>query len=765
MKNIKQGTFFFSLFLSFMFFLLIPIIIMVTFFKWNVESKMTDQLTRSTTQNMSIIQIHLENQFRKCIDKAWAMNNSPELTALDNINLENYNEDGDSIFKIRDMIEVLSSIKNENSSVYSVFYLNCNKDYIITSEGEFAALSEFKGINQLDSLSQVTQITVANTNVYSKPPISNQYSSQYTSCVTLACPIRQYQSSDRQILLINMQEEAVNQYLLQNRMYVEGDTYIIDQDGKMVSGTWKDFLGQSLSEHVYIPDILKAESKTGYMDYTDQQGKHMVSFLKSELFPWTYVNIQPITTFETSITQMWTTLRIIVILLGIAGIFLAYFISQKLYQPVGNIVHLLDDKLSTIKFKDKNELKLITKLVEDITRNEREIKGILQKSQEDLRKLAFLRTVSGGGQLTDHQKIVTKEYFVCLLFRINPPASILENHKLNFSYLFIQEYESVISQYIEGFAVLLNDGTIASIIYTDASNIHRIFDIIQQIHVELRQKLAGWGPTPFSLGVGEVYQEPSQIHTSFLEAKEALQYNLVSSNSAPIYYFEIEDRNQEYFYPDSNIHRLCNYMESNDQEGFAKELSNIMLLIRQKNLTYDNIIYILYQILGEIVNYLLSCNIQTSQIFQNTNEIFQNVTEFDSIDEIYQWFLDIFEKISVYQNSNEQFKQKYFSAIETIISENFDKSDLDLSFVADKVGLSYSHLRKKFKEYFSCSFPDYVNQKRIAKAKDLLCQTDDTIETISETVGFNSYQAFSRAFKKAEGITPGQYRESQPHRS
>jgi sensor domain CHASE-containing protein len=68
--NIKRNSFFLSLFLSFMFFLLIPIIVIMLFFKWNVEQKMTEQLVNSTTQNMSIIQIHLENEFRKCIDDA-----------------------------------------------------------------------------------------------------------------------------------------------------------------------------------------------------------------------------------------------------------------------------------------------------------------------------------------------------------------------------------------------------------------------------------------------------------------------------------------------------------------------------------------------------------------------------------------------------------------------------------------------------------------------------------------------------------------------
>ncbi|MGI5894730.1 MAG: helix-turn-helix domain-containing protein [Candidatus Merdivicinus sp.] len=685
---------------------------------------------------------------------------------MDSIDIKNYNESGESIYKIKDMIAVLSSIKDENASVSSVYYIDAKKNYMITSDGEFSILSDYKGMNNLEEISQFQKTTILNTNVFLKSSITNQFTSQYTPCITLACPIRQYQSSHQQLLLINIKEESINQYLLQNRMYVEGDTFIIDEEGKMVSGIWKEFLGKSLTGYSYINKILTSEANTGYIHYESQDESRIVSFLKSELFPWTYINMQPITTFEISITRMWTTLWIIIVILSLIGMLLAYFISEKLYQPVGNIVHLLDDKLSTIKFKDKNELKLITHLVEDITQNEREIKEILEKNQADLRKLAFLRAVSGGySREKDQERIILKEYFVCLLFSINTHTSVVENCKLDFRYVFIQECETIITKYMDGYAVLLNNGDIAAVIYTDTANAHKIFEVIQKIYAELIQRFGEQESDPFYLGVGEVYRDPSQIQASFLEAKEALQYQLISRSNAPIYYFEIQDRDQEYMYPESNITRLCNYMESNDEQGFAEELSNIMLLIRQSHLSYDNIIYILYQILGEIVNYLLSCNIQTSQIFQNSSEIFQNVTEFYNLDEIYSWFLDVFRKISSYQNTNEQFKQKYFHAIEAIISDHYDKGDLDLSYVAEKVGLSYSHLRKKFKEYFHCSFPDYVNQKRILKAKELLLHTDDTIEMISDAVGFISYQAFSRAFKKAEGITPGQYRENQAHKA
>ena len=312
---------------------------------------------------------------------------------------------------------------------------------------------------------------------------------------------------------------------------------------------------------------------------------------------------------------------------------------------------------------------------------------------------------------------------------------------------------------MEGFAVLLNDGNTAAILQADAENINQVYAHIQAIYHTLSERTSSVYPSGFSLGVGEVYNDPQYVQTSFLEAKEALQYRILFGKGRPVFYFEISEREQEYYFPESTVRKLCNYIDAGDEAKFEQEISNIARMIRQQNFGYDNIHYIFYQILGGIINYLLENHIQTSMVFDNNEEIFTKLTKFDSLEEICGWFVSICRKIIVYRRESEQFKERYYDSIQKVIAENYRNGDLDLSFVASQVGLSYSHLRKKFKEYFDSSFTDYVNRLRIASAKALLADSDATVEQVSEQSGFNSYQSFCRVFKKMEGITPGQYRE------
>jgi len=97
------------------------------------------------------------------------------------------------------------------------------------------------------------------------------------------------------------------------------------------------------------------------------------------------------------------------------------------------------------------------------------------------------------------------------------------------------------------------------------------------------------------------------------------------------------------------------------------------------------------------------------------------------------------------------------------------RSDMTLPKLAEAVNCSVNHLSQVINSGFGMNFFDYLNQYRIAYAKNLLTQLDDqnsAILNIAFTVGFNSNSAFYAAFKKSVGQTPAQYRKAlleKPH--
>lgn len=72
-----------------------------------------------------------------------------------------------------------------------------------------------------------------------------------------------------------------------------------------------------------------------------------------------------------------------------------------------------------------------------------------------------------------------------------------------------------------------------------------------------------------------------------------------------------------------------------------------------------------------------------------------------------------------------------------------------------------AHLSRQFKKETGVTLTDFLNKIRIAEAKKNLRIERVSIELIAENSGFSDAGYFTRVFKKAEGMTPSQYRNSK----
>ncbi|HDL0904905.1 TPA: helix-turn-helix transcriptional regulator, partial [Enterococcus faecium] len=64
-----------------------------------------------------------------------------------------------------------------------------------------------------------------------------------------------------------------------------------------------------------------------------------------------------------------------------------------------------------------------------------------------------------------------------------------------------------------------------------------------------------------------------------------------------------------------------------------------------------------------------------------------------------------------------------------------------------------------FKNDMGISIKEYISEIKISIANDLLSSTEYSIQQISDKIGFSTVQSFSKAFKKANGVSPGVYRK------
>ena len=79
-------------------------------------------------------------------------------------------------------------------------------------------------------------------------------------------------------------------------------------------------------------------------------------------------------------------------------------------------------------------------------------------------------------------------------------------------------------------------------------------------------------------------------------------------------------------------------------------------------------------------------------------------------------------------------------------------------YFADKVCLSPNYFGDLVKKETGKSPQEYIQNKIIDTAKDMLADTEMTVNQIADELGFQYSQHFNRVFKKITGRTPGEYR-------
>lgn len=105
---------------------------------------------------------------------------------------------------------------------------------------------------------------------------------------------------------------------------------------------------------------------------------------------------------------------------------------------------------------------------------------------------------------------------------------------------------------------------------------------------------------------------------------------------------------------------------------------------------------------------------------------------------------------------------KEISPIEKAIEyiENHLNENIGLSDVSRETGYSYYHMTRLFSSVLGESVGRYINRRRLYNASKKLIHSDQRVIDIALDCGFESPEAFSRAFKTAFGSSPVDYRRT-----
>lgn len=110
-------------------------------------------------------------------------------------------------------------------------------------------------------------------------------------------------------------------------------------------------------------------------------------------------------------------------------------------------------------------------------------------------------------------------------------------------------------------------------------------------------------------------------------------------------------------------------------------------------------------------------------------------------------------------NEWHRYVQIIVDEIDNCIRQKRDES-LTLSRLSERLGYSEYYVSRKFREISGMSFRDYLRNRTLAFALKEVGDSSKGFLEIAVDFGFSSQEAFTRAFKDAYSVTPGEFRKN-----
>lgn len=111
-------------------------------------------------------------------------------------------------------------------------------------------------------------------------------------------------------------------------------------------------------------------------------------------------------------------------------------------------------------------------------------------------------------------------------------------------------------------------------------------------------------------------------------------------------------------------------------------------------------------------------------------------------------------------NSTLDKKPDIISSALKIIDYNYC-SGISVEQIAKNLSVDPAYFSRKFAKHVGVSPKKYILNKRIERAKELLCVTDAGVFEISNSVGYEDPFYFCRIFKKMTNFSPSEYRKAK----
>jgi len=556
-------------------------------------------------------------------------------------------------------------------------------------------------------------------------------------------------------IVIDMDEASVQRLIGGYQNETADSLFVLGRDGTVLTHSQPERFMANLSGEPYVRNILESRSDNGYfIDRIDGE-KSVVAFVKSPDLEWIFVSVSR---YDQVLSHL-RTLRGATLALAFACFLLSVFLSARLtnhaYNPIRGVLDLIASHHRTRHASRINEFDLLGH-----TYSEMKAKLTSLESSVGLARQAELAQLLKSGdppaaeRFADSLPGASHYVAIAVLFDDrDDPRSAGEDRRSA-----VEGACEAIWGRDGALAAAIEDGVVAIVLPLGSPQ--PPMDLAEALH-ELQRRLLQTRGLSATIGVGSVADSPEAIRLSFAQAETCFQERFFKGKGL-IHYCdplvkEQGGKRSGAAYPEAQEKRIVEAIK-------LQQRAKLDRLIDQwekdvQGCHYHEAMFYIHQFLGALykqVNVPAAKQQRHSDLYM---EFHRRLPRYETLKEIADAMKQLAHTLCELAEDAEGGRHAEVVAfIQAYVQRHYAKPDLSLELVAGEVKLSRSYVGKLFKAHTDLSFNDYLNLVRLEKARDLLAETNDPIQSISERVGIHNTTYFYTLFRKHYQVSPAQYR-------
>ncbi len=510
------------------------------------------------------------------------------------------------------------------------------------------------------------------------------------------------------------------------------------------------------------------DGKHFYKDIKDKS--YVISIEKSDAIDWKYVCLTPNSLIEKSAKSIRYFSLIGLFICIFVGSYFSYFLAKTNYNPLKGILDLFKGQDNRTMDEEKNEYQWLMEEAKYIFKERKDTRLILSNNKKILKDYYIFRLLeypfnkqNGMEEFWKFNLKLNSDYNIAVLFAIIPSVknqtstdSYEESLDL-YKFIITNIFTEVASDHFNLEVTSIGD-RVAVIVNLPEDSLD-LLDILKEVIYFVQQEIIeSFGVHTVALA-GDVQYGLEGIHASYVAANEAAEYIRLLETDI-IMYDEIKNLQTNYQYPMEMEQKVLNAIKVGDGEA-AKEYIFKVLDVNYgtNNISIDIRRCLIFDMMGTLMK---GADISGCGNVLANLDISRKLSAKLPLTDIKIRFEEIVDllcgEIVKKQNVNESNKQLSKKIMEYIM-ENYQNPDLNISLTGLHFDITPAYISTLFKKQTGDSLLEYINAVRIKEAQKLLEQGCSVVET-SQKVGFRNSGAFIRVFKKQTGITPGQMRKA-----